>query len=38
MKMKRAAWKVLFTIVLASAMAIGGMQAQTHSSQDRRDM
>ena len=29
MKMKRAAWKVLFTVVLASAMAFGGSAAQS---------
>jgi hypothetical protein len=29
MKMKRAAWKVLITIVLGSIMALGGAQAQT---------
>jgi hypothetical protein len=29
MKMKQAVWKVLFTVVLASVMAFGGMQAQT---------
>jgi hypothetical protein len=28
MKMKQAAWKVLFTLVLTSVMALGGMQAQ----------
>jgi hypothetical protein len=28
-KMKQAAWKVLFTVALASVMAFGGMQAQT---------
>jgi hypothetical protein len=29
MKMKRAASKVLFTVMLACVMAFGGMQAQT---------
>jgi hypothetical protein len=29
MKTKQAAWNVLFTAVLASVMAFGGMQAQT---------
>src|ERR1019366_7109596 len=29
MKMKRAAWRALFAIVLASAMAFGGSAAQT---------
>jgi len=29
MKMKRAAWKVLFTVVLASAMTFGGSAAQS---------
>jgi len=27
MKMKHAAWKVLFTVALASVMAFGGLQA-----------
>jgi hypothetical protein len=29
MKAKRAAWKVLFTVVLASVMAFGGSAAQS---------
>ncbi len=29
MKIKRAAWKVLFTVVLASVMAFGGSAAQS---------
>ena len=29
MKTKQAAWKMLFTVTLASLMAFGGMQGQT---------
>lgn len=29
MKVKQAAWKILFTVVLASAMAFGGSGAQS---------
>lgn len=29
MKVKQTAWKLLFTVVLASMMAFGGMQAQS---------
>lgn len=29
MKMKQAAWKMLFTVVLASAVAFGGTAAQS---------
>jgi hypothetical protein len=29
MKIKQAAWKMLFTVVLASVMAFSGTQAQT---------
>ena len=29
MKVKQAAWRVLYTVALASVMTFGGMQAQT---------